>query len=258
MKTVQHDDIQSLLGAYAIDAVDPDERILVEDHLPRCDRCRTEVDRHREVAGLLAVEAEPIAEGVPATLWSRIETGIDAGDGPAAPVVRLDDHRRIRRVMYLAGSAAALLALVVGFQASRISTLDSELAASDARVDQLEQAVAAAPYAEVARLAAANPDATRVSLAGDSGLVMTAIILPDGTGILVPESVRPLDAGHTYQLWAIQDGQVISAGVLGSEPGFAPFHIDPELLEGLVITAEDAGGVPVSSQPAVAAWFSDA
>jgi anti-sigma factor RsiW len=258
MKTVQHDDIQSLLGAYAIDAVDSAERALVDDHLPRCSECRVEVDRHREVAGLLAVGAEPISDEVPPTLWSRIETGIDTDDTTLAPVVRLADHRRARRTMLFAGSAAAILTLVVGFQALRISTLDSELAAADARVDALEQAVATAPYEEMAKLAATNPDATTVSLAGDAGLVMTAVILPDGTGILVPESVRPLDSQHTYQLWAVQDGQVISAGVLGSEPGFVPFRIDPELLEGLVITAENAGGVPVSSQPAIAAWFPDA
>ena len=257
MRTVHHDDIRELLGVHAVNALDPDERALVDDHLVHCDECRAEVDRHREVAALLAVAAEPIAEAAPESVWSRIEDGIDRDDA-GAPVLHLAERRRPRAMAILAGSAAAMLAVVVGVQATRISTLDSELARAEGRVGALERAVASAPYQEVARLASENPAAAHLSLAGESGFVMTAIILPDGTGILVPESVRPLDPRHTYQLWAVQDGRIISAGILGANPGYVPFHVDPDLLEGLVITAEDAGGVPVSSQPAVAAWFPDA
>ena len=49
-----HDEIQDLLGAYALDAVDDDVRALVEEHIADCARCRAEVQEHREVATLLA------------------------------------------------------------------------------------------------------------------------------------------------------------------------------------------------------------
>ncbi|MEA3055576.1 MAG: hypothetical protein QOD30_1008, partial [Actinomycetota bacterium] len=49
-----HDEIQELLGAYALDAVDPDERSDVEDHLRDCARCRAEVAEHRDTAAFLA------------------------------------------------------------------------------------------------------------------------------------------------------------------------------------------------------------
>ena len=48
------DDIEELLGAYALDAVDPDERRQVEAFLQTSPRARAEVDQHREVAALFA------------------------------------------------------------------------------------------------------------------------------------------------------------------------------------------------------------
>ncbi len=95
-------------------------------------------------------------------------------------------------------------------------------------------------------------------LTGEAGDVVTIVMLPDGTGIVLSSSLLPLDTDRTYQLWAIQDGAVISAGLLGTDPGHVPFHVDPSRLDGLVITEERAGGVPVSGQPAVAAWFPEA
>ena len=50
---VNHDEVAELLGAYALDAVDPDEAARVEEHLPTCPRCREELAAHHQVAGIL-------------------------------------------------------------------------------------------------------------------------------------------------------------------------------------------------------------
>ena len=49
-----HEEIQELLGVYALDAVDPETAAMVERHLGECVRCSVEVAQHHEVAGLLA------------------------------------------------------------------------------------------------------------------------------------------------------------------------------------------------------------
>ncbi|GAC1606063.1 MAG: hypothetical protein NVS3B21_35760 [Acidimicrobiales bacterium] len=49
----EHDEIQDLLGVYALGSVDDDERKAVDDHLPTCESCRSELDRHSEVVALL-------------------------------------------------------------------------------------------------------------------------------------------------------------------------------------------------------------
>ena len=46
-------EIHALSGAYAVDALDPAERMLFEQHLATCPDCRAEVDSLREAAATL-------------------------------------------------------------------------------------------------------------------------------------------------------------------------------------------------------------
>ena len=41
---MSHDEASDLLGAYALDAVDGDEFVELEEHLGTCPRCRAELD----------------------------------------------------------------------------------------------------------------------------------------------------------------------------------------------------------------------
>jgi hypothetical protein len=66
-------DVEELLGAYALDAVDPDEREAVERHLPECPRCRNELAGHLEVAALLGNTGAPAPDGV----WARIASSLE-------------------------------------------------------------------------------------------------------------------------------------------------------------------------------------
>ena len=76
-----HDEISGLLGAYALDAVEGDERAAVEEHLLSCARCRAEVAEHREVAALLAHGGADAPDG----LWDRIAGNLD---DPRADLLR--------------------------------------------------------------------------------------------------------------------------------------------------------------------------
>ena len=82
---LNHQEIEELLGAYALDAVDPDEVAAVERHLVDCPRCRAAVDAARELAGSLGTAAAA-ADGdvAPPELWGGI-AGSPAGParGPA-------------------------------------------------------------------------------------------------------------------------------------------------------------------------------
>ena len=60
-----------------------------------------------------------------------------------------------------------------------------------------------------------------------SGEVNAEVVLGrDGVGYLVSGDLPPLSSESTYQLWAIVDDRVISAGVLGGAPTVAPFNVD--------------------------------
>ena len=81
-----HEDIQELLGAYALDALDVPERAEVEEHLKHCAECRREVDEHRDIAATFLEETiEP-----PPEAWEHI---VERLDQPAPPP--RDDRRAV-------------------------------------------------------------------------------------------------------------------------------------------------------------------
>lgn len=246
--TDRHDDIAELLGAYALDAVDPDEATLVEDHLRECPRCAAEVAEHREVAAMLAHSGAPAPEGI----WERIAEGLEepppALDLPAAgraagDVVDLASRRRgglPARWVPAAAAAAAVVLLIAGVLAG--FALDDGGGGS--------APVAAPSVDELARDMLDDPDARQVMLTAPEGGDMAAPVAvgADGSGFLLGASLPQLDPSRTYQLWGVSDRVIVSLGVLGSSPGVVTFHVD-EGIHTLVITEEEAGGVPSSSNP---------
>ena len=246
-----HEDIIELLGAYALDAVDGDELVAVEDHLAECPRCTAEVADHREVAAMLAHTGAPAPEG----LWGRIVESLEEPPpalmlplrGPEtapalAPVVPLRRHSP----WFPAGAAAAAAVLIIGLVAGVFATRPSP-----GPVDRAE--TAAPSLDDVARRVLNDPDAARIELvSADGTMAAAAAIDGDGDGYLLASGLPALPDAETYQLWAVGDGAVVSIGVLGHSPGVVAFHVD-EGVRQLVITREVAGGVPSSSNPALLA-----
>jgi anti-sigma factor RsiW len=68
-----NDDVHSLTGAYALDAVSDVERQVFEDHLAACDPCRQEVLELRITAARLGLAA---GRQAPSTLWPRVHTAL--------------------------------------------------------------------------------------------------------------------------------------------------------------------------------------
>ncbi len=247
--------VEELLGAYALDALDEDERLLVDRHLSTCDSCREEVRDHREVAALLAPPPIP----PPDRVWGRILAGI-AVAAPAdelAPVVPLRRReRRFESTRWLAGAAAAVAVVALGVtvvvQSGRIGSLDDQVTAQQQEIAAFQ----ADPLRQAATAALEDPNARIADLtAEDTEARMQIVLLPDGTGYVFENTMTPLPDEATYQLWALVDDRIISAGVLGNDPGVVPFHLDPAGVQGLVVTEEVAGGVAQSESDPVVAWF---
>jgi anti-sigma factor RsiW len=234
----EHDAIASLLGAYALDAVDDDERRLVDEHLDGCDRCRSEVAAHLEVAAALAGTGS-----APVGLWDQIVTSIEAGDPPAAvPVpgvgaaagaagaVSLAEHRARRRTprgfaFVAAAAAAVLLVLVVGAGVT--------IARQDDEIDDIEAALAEAQQDDRMQVA---------ELVTEDGEAAVGAFVSGDRGYLLASDLESLDAGWTYQLWGIRDGQMRSLGLLGDDPSLETFEVQ-EGVTTLAITREQVPGV---------------
>lgn len=210
----EHEDLQSLLGAFALDAVDLDEARRVESHLVDCAVCREEVAGYLEVTGLL-----PLVLGAP------------RGDG--APVTT-EAVRRPARWM----SAAAAVAIV---------TLSAGLVVQTRRLAGAEQRLADADLDAVALAAEGIDGVSTLLLADGAGhAVARVVLLPDGTGLLTIEDLPSVDDDRTYQLWGVMDDEVVSVGLAGTGPGTTAFTADALRLQALVLTEEEAGGVAVS------------
>jgi hypothetical protein len=260
-----HQDIQELLGAFALDAVDSEERDVIDAHLAGCPRCRAEVEGYRETAALLAHSGERAPEGV----WDRIATALDEAppaldltriipaaavperSAAAAPADELSVRREAKagprsiplRVAAATMAVAAAATLFLGVALGR--TGDGDLGRLERVVDAMEKVA----VRDAALAALTDPGNERVELASADGQASAQVVrLPDGTGYLVPRTLADLPAGRVYQLWAVRSDAKISLGVLDS-PEVAAFRMTGPVVA-FAVTEENAGGVGASeNQP---------
>jgi len=224
--------VESLLGAYALDALSLEESRRVEAALSADPTLRAAADPLLAVAAALAEGATDETDRLPAGLWGRIA----AATAPLRPARTASRVSAWQRWLGAAvASTAVAAALILAFVAVR----------QHGRILDFEQSPLAAA-AEAARDAAGS---RVVSLSGE---VSAEIVLAaDGTGYLLTPRAPELPAEETYQLWAIVGDRVISAGVLGPSPAVSAFHVSGEVA-GFALTIETAGGVVSSEQDPVA------
>jgi anti-sigma-K factor RskA len=237
-------EIEALLGAYALDAVSDDERTEIEAYLATEPRARDEVAQHREVASMMAFTGAPAPEG----LWDRIVASLEELPPPAevslAPVTRLAEERaRRRRWTRIVAAGAAAAAVAIGLLTAEVVHLNNKV----------DSAAVADPIELGAQQALKDPKARLAHLASADGHYdVLAAVRPDGTGFLVPHKLPSAAAGHTYQLWGIVNGKPISLGLLGREPSVVSFRADGPVTT-LAVTEEDrAGAVAPTHAPVMA------
>lgn len=251
-----HEELQSLLGAYALDALDPEEVGPVEDHLAECPRCRAEVASHLNMASYLAASGGEAPPGV----WDRIAAELTPPAGAAPNVSLLErpkaDPERVtteperskivpfrRRVgLPIVGalaSAAAAAAVVLGVSNADLSH----------RVNTLSSAVSAGGLEQAAASAVLNPSHEDVQLtSANHRQTLRVVLLPNGTAYLVGSDLPVLSSARTYQLWGLANGKVVSLGLLGSNPQLAAFRVEHGVSR-LMVTAEPSGGSPEPTLP---------
>ncbi|WP_208028589.1 anti-sigma factor [Rhabdothermincola sediminis] len=231
-----HHEIEELLGAYALDAVDADEALTLENHLRGCPRCRAEVAAHRETAALLVEDRlEP-----PPELWDRVTAGMEEVPPPIDLAQFARAERRPSRATPWWLAAAAAVAVVLGA---------GSFVVQQQRHDQLQAALHSQEVA-VEVLAAFNDPGARLATlrSGDGQVHVRAVLLRDGTGYVLADRLPDLSGGRVYQLWAMVDGAPRSAGVLGAEPAMARFHAS-NATTALAISIEPVGGAEQPTLP---------
>lgn len=186
---MRQETIHDLAAAFALDALDDQERQEFEAHLDDCDDCRTEVASLRDTAASIAYAAEGPAP--PPALRDRVLDSVR--EERASNVVPLRRRRWALPAVAAVAALAAGTAIGLGVWAASLS-------------GSLDRATTAKSESVRAALILASPDATRVPI-GEKGQVA---VLPDGRAALASPELGRAPAGKTYEAWVV--------GVDGPEP----------------------------------------
>lgn len=204
-----NDDIHTLSGAYAVDAVDDLERVRFEKHLSACAECRAEVDSLRSAAGQLGHLAEVTP---PARLREQVLRDI-AKVRPLAPQATAEAAARIettRQSLRETGKrprrfptwlAAAAAVIVIGGGATAVVA---------ERHNQVQSQT-------VAERVLADPNASRKTQSFPGGASAEVVASKSlGKAVLVTHGLQNPPSGKVYQAWLQHGESFSSAGIMPS------------------------------------------
>ena len=230
---------EDMLEAFALDALDLEEELIVQDHLDGCDQCSDIVDRFQATAAELAGSVHLL--GPPAALLARVMQAISREDPPplAAPAPqivpqlvpsfgdRLVDSRLVRMLAPLGASVAMVLVVVAVTMNVRISnevddlkreneslqtSLNSNLATMTAQIS--EASVAKSEVMETvfklqqASYELAQPNNVSLKLnppsAGSSSQGILLVSRDGSRGVIMVSGMNPPSPSTDYHVWLMR------------------------------------------------------
>lgn len=192
-------ELSSLVGAYAIDALDESERAVFENHLADCADCAAEVASLRAAAAELShVSALAPPDGLRADLLSAI--GQVRPLPPRVGTITAIGHRLPRRRLWPALAAAcaliAVIALGWGVQEHR------QLAGHRLSPSALSAVLDSGDLATVSASVGSSGHATLIYSKAKHQLV------------LIGQDIPALPTGKTYQVWMLSPTGAATSGGL--------------------------------------------
>ena len=209
-----------LAAAYALDALDGDDRRAYEAHLAGCERCQGEVASFRETAASLAYDVD--LPPLPETLEHRV---LSAARAERPNVVPLPRRWAIPAAALAVASVAAVV--VLGIWVAHLSR----------SLDHQKQAAK-----EQKALVDVLSDCTKTQMQGGSAAVCVA---PTEKAVLIADSLPAASSSKTYQAWVISGKNVKPAGLFRGGAGRKYVRLTKPVPGGVTVavTLERQGGV---------------
>lgn len=237
--------IEPLLAAYALGALEPGERMMVEEHLTSCNTCLNLLSHYRSVVEAMLLSGPEVAP--PARLRRRLQAAVGRPNEEPAPAALSGWPRALG--WGLAASLVVMIALNL-FLALQVAALrhDQSLLTVQLGAVQMAQAIGTYPGSE--------------ALVVENGSVYGTFVYNPKRPIaaMYAWGLDPLPAGKTYQVWlrTADDGRV-SGGLFQSKGGktftIVVIHSPQPMGEfaGFGVTIEPAGGSQAPTQPPILA-----
>jgi len=273
-----HDELRESLPAFALGALDADERQMVAAHVATCETCPAELAELERVVMGIGLEAAPVTPppGLKARVLERV-AGLSASEAkrsmpgrtpvPFTPQRHHDRPAASSSMLRLALAASVLIAVAASFYAwglrSEIVALRQSVAASSAEATTLrgELTTLRRNWVEVTRTmnVLKAPDMLKVDLKGQG-------TMPDAAGrafwsrtaglMFTADRLPALPAGRVYQLWTITGTVATGAGTFTPDAQGAvsisaivpPGARQPDAFG---VTIEPAGGSATPTLPIV-------
>ncbi len=224
-------DLHSLLAPYALDALDPTEAEMFEDHLVVCAECRTEQAGFVNTAARLgSAQHIPVPEG----MRDRVLAAVAATPQERPVVVAFARRKTLRRTVSRLASAAAVAVAIVGIgaYAGEHDQANNEHSRNVAITSILAQ-----------------PDSSTKSQTLDAGGNVRVIYSASAKAVVVATSGLPaLKDGKVYQVWIIKGDDYMPKDVFATEASIVLKNT--ARTDRVAITVEPRGG---SKQPTTAA-----
>jgi anti-sigma-K factor RskA len=262
-----HEQAMAELGAYALDAVSPDERAAIEAHLKTCDSCRNELRAMSAAAAALAstLPAQEMDAARSAVVKQRLVERARADRRVVTPVQSVSIPARTRQLPWWL-AAAASVAFAVALYRGVVIDRDRDALKTALVTETLRSSALKDTLAERERtlLAMAGADVKVVELVADNRRPNARMFWARSTNTwtMFAHNLPAPPQGRTYQLWLItRDNQRISAGTFAPDPSgnavvSAQYPLAADALQMIAVTEEPAGGVPqptgevlISGQP---------
>jgi anti-sigma-K factor RskA len=254
-----HEPFEDQAAAYALGALDGEERTAFEAHLAAgCPHCERVLRESREALAAVARSLPP--EAPPPAVREALRRRL-AVEGSRVRTPRVPGGwRPWAAVAAAAGVAATLAGLwVAGRYERRLESLAREVEGVRSELLAARRALGEAGDAARALADLLRDPATRVVVlrgAGPAASAQGRVVWHERAGgYLLATNLPPPGPGRTYELWVLSGGMPRPAGTFEVGPsGEATVGVAPAgSVDAFAVTVEPAGGVPAPTGPVVLA-----
>ncbi len=247
MNSTIRPELDALLGAYALDAVEPVEQRELDAYIANNPRARAEVDEMREAAAMLALVVNE-RQGAPASVWDNIQSAIESPSLSAsrdrASVTSLDSHqvdrdqrqrRQLPRQSWMLVAAATVIAVVLATVVLRSGSNNPNSGGMNAAYN---------------RVVAQHGHRINLTDAQHTTTMADVVLRNDGTGYLRLHELAKPPLGMVYQLWVIPTASTapVSVGIVAGNARLTPVAITGSFAA-VAMSVERAPGAVAPSTP---------